>query len=278
MFKRVSEAAAFINERIPETPEVGIILGTGLGGLAGEILESIIIPYESIPHFPKSTVEGHEGELIAGFLGERYVLAMKGRFHFYEGYPLQDVVFPIRVMKQAGIRMLIISNASGGLNPSFKVGDMMFVEDHINLMNLMNENPLKGPHYPEFGDRFPDMNQPYDEELLQKAEKVATELGIPYRKGVYAGVTGPTFETRAEYKYIRYIGADAVGMSTVPESIAANQMNLPVFAISVIADLGVEGKIVEISHRQVIDAASHVEPAMTRLIKGLLVQIESYLK
>ena len=273
MFKKVCEAAAFIQERIPFTAEVGIILGTGLGGLSNEILDARSIPYETIPHFPESTVEGHEGELIAGYLGQRYVLAMKGRFHFYEGYSLQDVVFPIRVMKQAGISTLILSNASGGLNPSFAVGDMMFVQDHINLMNLMNENPLKGTHYPEFGDRFPDMNQPYDPEILKKAEIVAVELGIPYRKGVYAGVTGPTFETRAEYRYIRFIGADAVGMSTVPETIAANQMKLPVFAISVIADLGVEGKIVEISHKQVIDVASHVEPSMTRLIKALISQL-----
>lgn len=273
MFKKVSEASVFIQERISGAPRVGIILGTGLGGLADEIIDPVRIPYDSIPHFPRSTVEGHDGELIAGYLGKHYILAMKGRFHFYEGYSLQDVVFPVRVMKQAGIRVLILSNASGGLNPGFAVGDMMFVEDHINLMNLMNENPLKGIHYPEFGDRFPDMNQPYNSEILAKAEKVAEELGIPYKKGVYAGVTGPTFETRAEYKYIRILGADAVGMSTVPETIAANQIKLPVFAISVIADLGVEGKIVEISHQQVIDVASHVEPSMTRLIRSLISRI-----
>ena len=270
MFKKVSEAAAFIRERISGDPSVGIILGTGLGGLAKEISQAVVIPYEDIPHFPKSTVEGHEGELYAGFLNGKYILAMKGRFHFYEGYSMQDVVFPVRVMKQIGIRLLIVSNASGGLNPEFSVGDMMFVEDHINMMNLMNENPLKGEHISEFGDRFPDLKAPYDLKTLAIAEDVANRLGIHYRKGVYAGMTGPTFETKAEYKFLRYLGADAVGMSTVPETLAANQMDLPVFAISVIADLGVEGKIVEISHKQVIDAASHVEPSMTRLIREIL--------
>jgi purine-nucleoside phosphorylase len=270
MFRKASEAAQFIRERIHDRPEAGIILGTGLGGLAAEIREAVAIPYESIPHFPMSTVESHEGELIAGYLDGKYILAMKGRFHFYEGYSLQEVVFPIRVMNLLGIGILILSNASGGLNPEFRVGDMMIVEDHINMMNLMNENPLKGAHYPEFGDRFPDLNRPYDPQLVAKAEEVAERLGIPYRKGVYAGVTGPTYETPSEYKFIRYLGADAVGMSTVAETIAANQMKLPVFAISVIADLGVEGKIVEISHKIVVDAASLVEPSMTRLIKGLL--------
>ena len=198
---------------------------------------------------------------------------MKGRFHYYEGYDLQDVVFPIRVMKFLGTRLLILSNASGGLNPSFSVGDMMFIQDHINLMNLMSENPLKGKHDKEFGPRFPDMNLPYDPQIIELAEKIATRLGISYRKGVYAGVTGPTFETPAEYRFVRYAGADSVGMSTVPEAIAAAQMNLPVFAISVISDLGVEGKIVEITHKEVIDAASQVEPEMTRLIKALLAEV-----
>jgi purine-nucleoside phosphorylase len=273
MFKKVSEAVNFIRERIHVVPEAGIVLGTGLGRLAEEIEDPVIIPYEEIPHFPASTVKGHAGELIIGKLNNRFVIAMKGRFHFYEGYSLNEVVFPVRVMKFLGIKFLILSNASGGLNPTFEVGDMMFVEDHINLMNLLNENPLKGRHYPEFGSRFPDMNLPYHPQLLRKAEEVADRLGIKFRKGVYAGVTGPTFETPAEYKYVRYLGADAVGMSTVPETIAACQMNLPVFAVSVISDLGVEGKIVEITHEEVIDAASHVEPQMTRLIKTLLSEV-----
>ncbi len=250
MFTKVSEAVDYIRKKINVIPDAGIVLGTGLGGLAEEIKNPVIIPYEEIPHFPSSTVEGHAGELITGVLNNRNVIAMKGRFHFYEGYPLQDVIFPVRVMKFLGIRFLILSNASGGLNPDFEVGDMMFIEDHINMMNLMNENPLKGRHYDEFGPRFPDMNRPYDKGILQKAEEIAGRLGIKYRKGVYAGVTGPTFETPSEYRFVRYLGADAVGMSTVPEAIVAAQMDLPVFAISVISDLGVAGKIVEITHER----------------------------
>ncbi len=273
MFKKVTEAVDFINSKITLKPVAGIVLGTGLGRLSEEIENKTVIPYENIPHFPSSTVEGHVGELIIGTLNKQVVVAMRGRFHFYEGYSLQEVVFPIRVMKYLGIKWLVLSNASGGLNPGFSVGDMMFVEDHINMMNLMNENPLRGEYVQEFGPRFPDMNRPYDPEILGKAENIAKRLGINYRKGVYAGVTGPTFETPAEYRYVRYLGADAVGMSTVPEAIAAAQMKLPVFAISVISDLGVEGKIVEISHKEVIDAASLVEPEMTRLIKALLAEV-----
>ena len=274
MFKKVSEAVDFISKRITTPPSAGIVLGTGLGRLADEISDAVVIPYEEIPHFPASTVEGHAGQLIIGKLNGRQVVAMKGRFHFYEGYSMHEVVFPIRVMNFLGIRFLILSNASGGLNPNFSVGDMMFIEDHINMMNLMNENPLKGAHIEEFGPRFPDMNQPYDPGLIRKAEEIANRLGIKYQKGTYAGMTGPTFETPSEYKFVRYMGADAVGMSTVPETIAANQLNLPVFAISVISDLGVEGKIVEITHKEVIDAASMVEPEMTRLIKTLLAEAE----
>ena len=273
MYTRVSEAIDFIKGKIVELPEVGIVLGTGLGGLATEIRNSVSIPYEAIPHFPSSTVEGHAGELILGSLSGRQVVAMKGRFHFYEGYSLQEVVFPIRVMKHLGIKYLVLSNASGGLNPAFEVGDMMFLEDHINMMNLMSENPLKGKHEEKFGPRFPDMGKPYHAGLLAQAEQIAIRLGIGYRKGVYVGVTGPTFETPSEYRYMRFTGADAVGMSTVPEAIAACQMGLPVFAVSVISDLGVEGKIVEITHKEVIDAASHVEPHMTRLIKAMLAEV-----
>jgi len=273
MFRKVSDAVDYIRERINALPDAGIVLGTGLGGLANEIENAVVIPYEEIPHFPTSTVEGHAGALILGMLNSRNVIAMKGRFHFYEGYSMQDVIFPVRVMKFLGIKFLIISNACGGLNPGFAVGDMMFVEDHINLINLMNENPFKGKHHNEFGARFPDMNLTYSPDIIRKAEEIANRLGIRYHKGVYAGVTGPTFETPAEYKYIRSIGADAVGMSTIPEASVAAQMNLPVFAISVISDLGVEGKIVEITHKEVIDAASLVEPEMTRLIKALLAEV-----
>lgn len=274
MFEKVSEAVDFIRKKCDRKPVVGIVLGTGLGGLALDIEDPVIIPYDEIPHFPVATVEGHAGELILGKLGHCNVVAMKGRFHFYEGYPLSDVVFPVRVMKFLGINFLILSNASGGLNPDFKVGEMMFVEDHINLMNLMSESPLKGSYEPAFGEQFPDMSRPYDPELILKAKTIAERLGINYRTGIYAGVTGPTFETPAEYKYVRFLGADAVGMSTVPEAIAAAQMKLPVFAVSVISDLGVMGKIVEITHKEVIDAASLAEPDMTRLIKTLLQEVD----
>jgi purine-nucleoside phosphorylase len=200
---------------------------------------------------------------------------MKGRIHFYEGYSIREVAFPVRVMGKLGIKLLITSNASGGLNPSFRIGDMMFLEDHINMMNLMNENPLKGPHSEEFGTRFPDMNQPYDPDILKLGEDICNRHHISYHKGVYAGMTGPTFETPMEYKFLRYAGADAVGMSTVPETIVAAQIKLSVFAVSVIADLGVEGKIVEISHQDVIDAASVVEPQLTKLIKILLKEFKT---
>ena len=270
MLKKIQETVDFIKSKNITTPEIGIILGTGLGGLTKEINSSISIPYNEIPNFPVSTVKGHHGQLIFGTLSGKPVVAMKGRFHYYEGYSLQKVTFPIRIMKYLGVRLLILSNASGGLNPAFEKGDMMFVEDHINLMN---SNPLIGPNHDGMGPRFPDMSEPYDKSLLKKASEIASGLGISHRTGVYAGVTGPTFETPAEYRYIRYIGADAVGMSTVPETIIANHMGLRVFAISVISDLGVNGKIEEITHEMVIDVASHVEPELTRIIKALLPEI-----
>ncbi len=269
MLKKISETVEFIRRKIEIVPEVGIVLGTGLGGLSHEIKDQTVILYKDIPNFPQSTVKGHAGQLIFGTLNGKNIVAMNGRFHFYEGYSMDEVTFPVRLMKQLGIKLLILSNASGGLNPTFKVGDMMFVEDHINLMNA---NPLIGPNHNNLGPRFPDMSAPYDAKVIRLAEKVATELGIKYRKGVYAGVSGPTFETRAEYRYIRAIGADAVGMSTVPEVIVANHMGLPVFAISVISDLGVDGKIESITHEKVIDAASLVEPKMTSVLKELLRQ------
>jgi purine-nucleoside phosphorylase len=274
MFKEISEAADFIRKRITIRPDAGIVLGTGLGGLAREIKNAVIIPYEEIPHFPVTTVEGHAGALITGILNGRKVIAMKGRFHFYEGYSIQDVIFPVTVMNDLGIKLLIISNACGGLNPRFQVGDMMFVEDHINLIGLMNPDSMIAMHHQGTGKETVSQNATYNPEILRKAEEIAVRLGIKYRKGVYAGVTGPTFETPSEYKYVRFLGADAVGMSTVPEAIAAAKMELPVFAISVISDLGVEGKIVEITHKEVIDAASLVEPEMTRLIKALLAEVE----
>ena len=269
MLKKISEAAAYIGRRINSKPQIAIILGTGLAGLTREIENRQVLPYSEIPNFPVSTVEGHAGELIFGSISGKQVMAMNGRLHFYEGYGMDKMTFPVRVMKELGIELLLVSNASGGLNPSYSVGDIMFIEDHINMMNLMQENPLKGPHTPELGSRFTDMGSPYDRDILEKAVTVAERLGIHCQKGVYVGVTGPTFETPAEYRYMRFTGGDAVGMSTVPEIIVANQVGMKVLAISVISDLGVEGKIVKVSHSDVIDAASHAEPRMTLIIKEL---------
>lgn len=273
MLEQIHEAAGYILSRIQNKPQIAIILGTGLSGLTREISVTEVIPYEKIPYFPVSTVQGHAGELIFGTLSGKEIMAMNGRLHFYEGYGMDKMTFPVRVMKQLGVELLLVSNASGGVNPEFEVGDIMFIEDHINMMNLMSENPLNGKHHPEFGDRFTDMHRPYDREILEKAEAVARKLGINCRKGVYVATTGATFETPAEYRMMRFTGGDAVGMSTVPEVIVANQAGMKVLAISVISDLGVEGKIVKISHDDVIDAASHAEPRMTRIITELFKEI-----
>jgi purine-nucleoside phosphorylase len=267
MLKKVNQTLDFIQSKIKHEPVVGIILGSGLGGLINEIEESISIPYESIPNFPVSTVEGHHGKLIFGKLGSKNIVAMQGRFHYYEGYTMQEIAFPVRVMKKLGIKLLILSNASGGVNPDFEIGDMMIINDHINLLP---SNPLIGKNESEFGPRFPDMSEAYDANMIHKAIKICRRHNIKYKTGVYAAVTGPMYETPAEYRYIRNIGADAVGMSTIPEVIVARQMDLSCFAISVITDLGVEGKIVEVSHNDVIEAASQVEPKVTLLIKELL--------
>jgi len=220
MLTAIKEAVSYIREKIHETPDTAIILGTGLGKIVDHLEVEHVVDYQSIPHFPVSTVEGHEGKLISGKLGEKRVLVMQGRFHYYEGYNMQEVIFPIRVMKLLGIKTLVVSNAAGGMNPEFEIGDIMIINDHICLM----PNPLIGKHEPEFGARFPDMSQTYDPKLLQKARTLSQDLQIPIREGCYVGVTGPTLETPKEYQYLRIIGGDAVGMSTVPESIAAHQM------------------------------------------------------
>ncbi len=266
MLKKIKETVRFIQDRIAATPKVGIILGSGLGELASEIKITTSIPYSDIPDFPISTVKGHEGQLIFGRLNGVEVVALQGRFHFYEGYSMEEVTFPVRVLQRLGIEYLFVSNASGGVNATFEVGDIMLITDHINLM----PNPLVGPNLEEFGPRFVDMSEAYDKHLLSKAQKVARHHGIHVKTGVYAAVSGPTYETPAEYKYIQGLGADAVGMSTVPEVIVARHMRLPVFAVSVISDLGVEGKIVEISHDEVVDAASLVAPKLNLIIKDLI--------
>ena len=233
MLETIKNTANFIKEKTNFSPEIGIILGTGLGGLVNEIETLHVIPYEEIPDFPVSTVEGHSGKLIFGSLGGKKVIALQGRFHFYEGYSMSEVVFPVRVMKYLGIEKLIVSNACGGVNPSFEVGDIMIITDHINLFPT---NPLIGPNINELGPRFPDMSEAYSKKLIKLAEEIAYENKIDVVRGVYAGLTGPTLETPAEYFYTRAIGADAVGMSTVPEVIVANHLKLKVAAVSVLTD------------------------------------------
>ncbi|MEI6898820.1 MAG: purine-nucleoside phosphorylase [Bacteroidota bacterium] len=270
MLKKIKETVEYLEQKINVKPEIGIILGTGLGGLVNEIEIFCTIPYEFIPNFPVSTVDGHRGQLIFGKMSGKNIVAMQGRFHYYEGYTMQEITFPVNVMKFLGIKLLVLSNASGGVNPEFSVGDLMIIKDHINLMK---NNPLIGKNEEEIGTRFPDMSNAYDEEIIEMVMKIADRSDIHLQKGVYAAVSGPTFETPAEYRYIHIIGADAVGMSTVPEVIAARHMGLRCFAFSVISDLGVEGKIVKITHEEVIEAASKAEPKMTRIIKELVAGI-----
>ncbi|MBN3035250.1 MAG: purine-nucleoside phosphorylase [Bacteroidales bacterium] len=271
MLEKIKETADFIRSATAVTPEIGIVLGTGLGGLVKEIDISDVLPYKDIPNFPVSTVKGHEGQLIFGILGGKAVVAMQGRFHYYEGYSMQEITFPIRVLRSLGIRLLILSNAAGGVNPDFEIGDLMIIRDHINLMG---DNPLIGRNDKELGPRFPDMSDVYDKRVIRQATKIARHHNINFQVGVYAAVSGPTFETPSEYKYLRIIGADAVGMSTVPEAIVSRHMLLPCFAVSVISDLGVEGKIVEITHDDVIDAASLVEPRMTLVIREMIASLD----
>jgi len=270
MLEKFNESADYIKSRTTINPSVGIILGTGLGGLVNEIDIIDEIPYSDIPHFPVSTVKGHSGKLIFGDLGGKKVMAMQGRFHYYEGYTLQEVTFPVRVMKIMGIQNLFVSNASGGVNPDFEIGEIMIQNDHINLFP---GNPLIGKNIEELGTRFPDMSEAYDPKLIQIASDIAKENNIAVSYGCYAGLTGPTLETPAEYRYVFNIGADAVGMSTVPEVIVARHMNIPCFAISIITDLGVPGKIQKVSHQDVIEVAAKQEPKMTLIMRELIARI-----
>lgn len=267
MLQEIKAAAAYILNQTQLSPKIGIILGTGLGSIADSIEKEIEIDYSEIPGFPVSTVVGHKGKLLIGSLNGIAVVVMQGRFHFYEGYDMNKVAFPVRAMKYMGIESLIVSNASGGLNPDFEIGDLMVINDHINLFPT---NPLIGPNIPELGPRFPDMSEAYNNQFIKYAFNIADKHSIKIHQGVYAGLTGPTFETPAEYKYIRIIGADAVGMSTVPEVIAARHMSMNVFGISVITDLGVEGSIVEVSHAHVIQNAKKNEKNLVLLVTELV--------
>ena len=266
MLSKIESIANFLETKIPLTPKAGIILGTGLGGLIQKIDIKLKLSYRDIPDFPISTVEGHSGKLIFGFLSDVPVVAMQGRFHYYEGYDMQDVTLPVKVMKLLGIEYLFISNASGGVNPNYAIGDLMVLNDHINLI----PSPLIGANLDTLGPRFPDMSDAYDRTMIEKALKIAHEKGYSVFEGVYAAVTGPCLETPAEYKYLRIIGADTVGMSTAPEVIIARHMSIPCFAISVITDLGVPGKIQKVSHEEIQKVAEVAEPKLTLIIEELI--------
>jgi purine-nucleoside phosphorylase len=270
MLNEINETVQFIQSLYATKPSVGIVLGSGLGSFADEIEIECEIPYSDIPHFPVSTVKGHHGKLIFGNLGGKKVVAMAGRFHYYEGYSTNEVVFPIRILKFLGIQTLVLSNAAGGINPSYKVGDLMIIRDHISMLTI---NPLIGKNEEAFGERFPDMSEPYKNNLIKAAKQIAQENNIELKEGVYAGVTGPTFETRAEYKMLNLMGADAVGMSTVQEVIAAVHLGLPVFAMSVITDVGIREEENTITHEEVLQAAKEGEPKLTLIFKQLIAQL-----
>ncbi|MBR6892986.1 MAG: purine-nucleoside phosphorylase [Bacteroidaceae bacterium] len=269
MYEKIQETAAFLKERMTSKPETAIILGSGLGHLADEIDVETEIAYSEIPNMPVSTVEGHSGKMLFGKLGGKEIVAMQGRFHYYEGYSMKEVTFPVRVMYELGIKNLFVSNAAGGMNPAFHVGDLLVLTDHINLFP---EHPLRGKNFPT-GPRFPSMHQAYDPEFVKIVEEAAEQLGIKIFKGVYLGTQGPTFETPAEYRMFRGMGADAVGMSTVPEVIVAVHCGIRVFGISVITDLGGFEEAVKVSHEEVQIAADAAQPRMTALMKELVKRV-----
>ncbi|HTN06876.1 purine-nucleoside phosphorylase [Agriterribacter sp.] len=265
--EKITEAVAYIKSRYSTPSEIGIVLGSGLGNFVSEMNVEKEIPYTEIPHFPVSTVEGHSGRLIFGQIGHKHIVVMAGRLHFYEGHAATEVAFPIRVMKLLGVHTLLLSNAAGGVNAAFAVGDLMIITDHISLATV---NPLIGKNEDAFGPRFPDMSEPYAKTLIRKGKAIAGQLDIPVKEGVYFGVTGPTFETRAEYKMILALGGDAVGMSTVQEVIVAAHAGIQVFGISVITDLGIREEDNIITHEEVLEAASAAEPKLTALFKALV--------
>ncbi len=266
MYSKIKETAEWLKARMSTKPSVAIVLGTGLGRLADEIEISSTISYADIPHFPVSTVEGHSGKLIFGTLGDKDIMAMQGRFHYYEGYTMQEVTFPIRVMYELGITTLFVSNAAGGMNPRFEIGTLMIITDHINFFP---EHPLHGKNIPT-GPRFPDMHETYDRQLIALADDIANKKGIHVEHGVYIGTQGPTYETPAEYKMYHLWGADAVGMSTVPEVIVAHHCGIRVFGMSIITDLGTPGRISQISHEDVQRAADSVQPLMADIMREMI--------
>lgn len=270
MLDRITESAKFIQSKTKLVFKTGIVLGSGLGGLKKDIELESEIDYSDIPHFPLSTVEGHSGKLLIGKLNGEPILALQGRFHYYEGYSLKQTTFPIRVFKALGVENLLLSNASGGLDPEQSIGDIMIITDHIHHFP---DNPLRGKNYDELGPRFPDMSEPYNNSLIEKAREIGAQYNLDLKYGVYVGTSGPTYESRAEYKYFRFIGGDAVGMSTTAETIVAVHSGMRVFGASVISDLGVEGKIVEISHKEVQAVAAKAEPKLAILFKEMVKQL-----
>ena len=271
MYDKIKETASWLKERMTTSPKTCIVLGSGLGKMAEEITDRMEFPYSEIPNFPVSTVEGHAGKLIFGKLGGISIKAMQGRFHYYEGYSMKEVTFPVRIMYELGIKTLFVSNAAGGMNPAFSIGDVMVITDHINLFP---EHPLRGKNFPT-GPRFPDMHEPYDLSLVAEADAIAKERGIKLQHGVYVGVQGPTFETPSEYRMYHILGGDAIGMSTVPEVIVARHCGIRAFGVSIITDLGGFDEAVEVSHEEVQEAANKAQPIMTALMKEMIIRAET---
>lgn len=265
--ENLQEAVSYIRNRYKNPIEIGVVLGSGLGNFISEMIVEKEMDYTEIPHFPMSTVQGHSGRLIFGEIAGRKIVAMSGRIHFYEGYTAAEIAFPIRMMKLLGVHTLLLSNAAGGVNPAFKVGDLMIIKDHISLATV---NPLIGKNIDALGTRFPDMSEPYCKTLVEKSKMVAAREGIAVKEGIYFGVTGPTFETKAEYKMIRVLGGDAVGMSTVQEVIVAKHAGMQVFGMSVITDIGIREEDNIITHEEVLEAAAAAEPKFTAIFKGLV--------
>jgi purine-nucleoside phosphorylase len=271
MHQNLRTTTDFINKKTSDfEPEIGIILGTGLGGLVEDIEIHHSLMYANIPNFPISTLEFHSGKLIFGMLGGKRVVAMQGRLHYYEGYDMKQITFPVRVMKMLGIQKLFVSNASGALNPEYRKGDLMIIHDHINMQS---DNPLRGKNTDSLGPRFPDMSEPYDRKMIEMGMEIAVKNNIRCHSGVYVSVNGPNLETRAEYRFLRLIGADSVGMSTVPEVIVANHMSLPVFAISVLTDEGFPDTLKAVSLEEILKTAEEAEPKMTKILKELILEL-----
>jgi len=269
MWDKVQETVTYIKNKINITPGYGVILGSGLGSFTDDLTIECVLPYGEIPNFPTSTVEGHQGALVFGKIGDKNVVAMQGRFHFYEGYNMKEVTFPVRVMKYLGVEKLIVSNASGGVNPKYKVGSIVLLKDQINMMP---EHPLRGKNDERFGPRFVNMSEPFSKKMISKVKEIAEKSAIEVHDGVYLGLQGPTFETLSEYRMVGKLGGDCVGMSTVPEVIVARHMNLETFGISVITDMGNEESIETITHAEVLEAAKNAEPHVRQLIRELILQ------